>query len=57
MGVAIVPASLQNLQRKGVVYKSLAEVTPLVAIALVWRQFPSLAVQRFVEVARTAINR
>jgi DNA-binding transcriptional LysR family regulator len=57
MGVAIVPASLQNLQRKGVVYKSLAEVTPLVAIALVWRQFPSLAVQRFVEVARTAIDR
>jgi DNA-binding transcriptional LysR family regulator len=56
MGVAIVPASLQNLQRKGVVYKPLAEVTPLVAIALVWRKFPSPAVQRFVEVARTAID-
>jgi DNA-binding transcriptional LysR family regulator len=56
MGVAIVPASLQNLQRKGVVYKPLAEVTPLVAIALVWRKFPSPAVQRFVEVARIAIN-
>jgi DNA-binding transcriptional LysR family regulator len=56
MGVAIVPASLQNLQRKGVVYKPLAEVTPLVAISLVWRKFPSPMVQRFVEVARTAIN-
>jgi len=56
MGVAIVPASLQNLQRKGVVYKPLAEVTPLVAIALVWRKFPSPAVQRFVEVAQTAID-
>jgi DNA-binding transcriptional LysR family regulator len=56
MGVAIVPASLQNLQRKGVVYKPLAEVTPLVAIALVWRKFPSPAVQRFVEVARMAID-
>ncbi len=56
MGVAIVPASLQNLQRKGVVYKPLAEVTPLVAIALVWRKFPSPVVQRFVEVARMAIN-
>jgi DNA-binding transcriptional LysR family regulator len=56
MGVAIVPASLQNLQRKRVVYKSLAEVTPLVAIALVWRKFPPPAVQRFLKVARTAIN-
>lgn len=56
MGVAIVPASLQNLQRQGVVYKPLAEVTPLVAIALVWRKFPSPVVQRFVEVARMAIN-
>ncbi len=56
MGVAIVPASLQNLQRVGVVYKPLAEVTPLVAIALVWRKFPSAAVQRFVEVARTALD-
>jgi DNA-binding transcriptional LysR family regulator len=56
MGVAIVPASLQNLQRKGVVYKPLVEVTPLVAIALVWRKFPSPALQRFVEVARTAID-
>jgi DNA-binding transcriptional LysR family regulator len=56
MGVAIVPASLQNLQRKGVVYKPLAEITPLVAIALVWRKFPSPAVQRFVEVAQMAID-
>jgi len=46
MGVAIVPASLQNLQRIGVVYKTLQEPTPKVAfvadvgvaIAMIWRK-------------------
>lgn len=37
MGVALVPASLQNLQRVGVVYKPLKEATPLVEIAIAWR--------------------
>ncbi|MGV0024945.1 LysR family transcriptional regulator [Phormidesmis priestleyi] len=53
MGVAIVPASLQQLQRPGVTYRPLAEVTPQVAIALIWRQQDrSSTVQRFVEVVR-----
>ena len=52
MGVAIVPASMQNFQRKGVVYKSLPESTCMVAIALIWRNTPTQAVQRFLEVAR-----
>jgi DNA-binding transcriptional LysR family regulator len=53
MGVAIVPASLQNLQRTGVVYKALQEPTPKVAIAVIWRRHdPSAAVQRFLEIAR-----
>jgi DNA-binding transcriptional LysR family regulator len=52
MGVAIVPASMQNFQRKGVVYKSLPESTCMVAIALIWRNAPTQAVQRFLEVAR-----
>ncbi|MBW4454786.1 MAG: LysR family transcriptional regulator [Nostoc indistinguendum CM1-VF10] len=38
MGIAIVPSSLQNLQRAGVVYRALEEKTPLVETAVVWRQ-------------------
>ncbi|MEG4394170.1 LysR family transcriptional regulator [Microcoleus sp. BROC3] len=52
MGVAIVPASMQNFQRSGVVYKALPESTCTVAIALIWRSDPTAAVQRFLEVAR-----
>ncbi|MBE9183643.1 LysR family transcriptional regulator [Microcoleus sp. LEGE 07076] len=52
MGVAIVPASMQNFQRRGVVYKSLPESTCEVAIALIWRHHPAPVVQRFLEVAR-----
>ncbi|MEG4250654.1 LysR family transcriptional regulator [Microcoleus sp. Pol10D4] len=52
MGVAIVPESMQNFQRHGVVYKSLPESTCIVAIALIWRSDPTAAVQRFLEVAR-----
>jgi DNA-binding transcriptional LysR family regulator len=52
MGVAIVPASMQNFQRSGVVYKALPESTSIVAIALIWRSEPTAAVQRFLEVAR-----
>ncbi|MBD2614935.1 MAG: LysR family transcriptional regulator [Nostoc sp. ZfuVER08] len=38
MGIAIVPSSLQNLQRNGVVYRSFEEKTPLVETAIVWRE-------------------
>jgi DNA-binding transcriptional LysR family regulator len=38
IGIALVPASLQNLQRVGVVYRPLLEETPQVEISLVWRQ-------------------
>ncbi|MDX2231451.1 MAG: LysR family transcriptional regulator [Leptolyngbyaceae cyanobacterium bins.349] len=37
MGVALVPASLQNLQRAGIVYKPLEETTPQVEVAIAWR--------------------
>jgi len=53
IGVAIVPASLQNLQRTGVVYRNIAQPTPKVAIAMIWRNnetFPT--VQKFVEIVR-----
>ncbi|AVH63079.1 LysR family transcriptional regulator [Nostoc sp. 'Peltigera membranacea cyanobiont' N6] len=63
MGVAIVPASLQNLQRIGVVYKTLQEPTPKVAfvadvgaaIAMIWRNNEtSPTVLRLVEIVRQA---
>jgi DNA-binding transcriptional LysR family regulator len=38
MGVALVPASLQQLRRTGVVYKPLAEKSPVVEIGLAWRR-------------------
>lgn len=53
MGIALVPASLQNLQRTGVEYRTLQEPTPKAAIALVWRrQDPSPTVQRFLAVVQ-----
>ena len=53
MGVALVPASLQNLQRTGVIYRPVAEPTPKATIALVWRTHDtSPTVQRFLEVVR-----
>lgn len=52
MGVAIVPESMQNFQRRGVVYKPLQESSPIVSIALIWRDNPTPAVQRFLQTAR-----
>jgi DNA-binding transcriptional LysR family regulator len=53
MGVAIVPASLQNLQRTGVIYQNIEESTPKVAIAMIWRRNQtSPTVQRFLKVVR-----
>jgi DNA-binding transcriptional LysR family regulator len=57
MGIAIVPASLQNLQRTGVVYRPMQEQTPKAAIALVWRhQDASPTVQRFLAIAQQVIQ-
>ncbi len=53
MGVAIVPASLQHLQRTKVVYKALQEPTPEVAINMIWqRHNTSPTVQRFLGVVK-----
>jgi DNA-binding transcriptional LysR family regulator len=38
IGVALVPATLQNLSRAGVVYKSLAGVGPKLELAVAWRR-------------------
>jgi DNA-binding transcriptional LysR family regulator len=53
MGIAIVPESLQHLQRTGVLYKAIQEPTSKVAIAMIWRRNDiSSTVQRFLEVVR-----
>lgn len=56
MGVAIVPESMQNFQRLGVVYKPLQESSPIVSIALIWRDNPTPAVLRFLETARNSTD-
>ncbi len=53
LGIAIVPESLQNLQRTGVVYKVVKEATPKTAIAIIWRKNDTSAtVQKFLEIVR-----
>jgi len=53
MGVAIVPESLQNLRRTGVVYKYFVEETPQVSIAMIWRKNDfSVILNKFVRVAQ-----
>lgn len=46
VGVALIPASLENLGRKGVVYKALKETSPLTELGLVWRRSDPLATLR-----------
>lgn len=53
IGVALVPESLKQLARRGVVYRPLAERPPAVEIALAWRRADdSPLVQAFVGEAR-----
>jgi len=53
MGVALIPRSLRNLKRTGVVYKSLKEKSPMSEIHLAWRIGDSLpALQLFLRLAR-----
>jgi DNA-binding transcriptional LysR family regulator len=56
LGVALIPASLTNLQRTGVTYKALKGPSPLTEIHLAWRRGDDLpALRLFVETAvRTA---
>jgi DNA-binding transcriptional LysR family regulator len=57
MGIALVPASLQNLQRSGVVYKPLQTVTPQVETAIVWQiDNPSVVLREFLQVVRLYVN-
>jgi DNA-binding transcriptional LysR family regulator len=58
MGIAIVPASLQNLQRMGVVYRAIAQATPLVETAVVWKAEEITPVlEQFLTVVRKITSR
>jgi len=53
MGVALVPQSLRNLRRTGVVYRPLTEAVPAIETGLVWRtQAVSPVLSGFIEIAR-----
>jgi DNA-binding transcriptional LysR family regulator len=57
IGVAIVPASIENLQRTGVVYKPLKEQTPQSAIALIHtKKQQSTTVKRFIDIVEEIAN-
>ncbi len=58
MGVALVPASLQNLQRTGVVYRVVQDLTPRVTTAAIWRrEDASLVLHAFLEGVREIAQR
>lgn len=55
LGVALIPASLTNLQRTGVTYKFLKGGSPLTEVHLVWRRGDELpALRTFIDVATQA---
>ncbi|HVY07545.1 MAG TPA: LysR family transcriptional regulator [Burkholderiales bacterium] len=55
LGVALIPASLMNLRRTGVTYKSLQGGSPMMEIHLAWRRGDDLpALRMFVDVATAA---
>jgi len=57
MGVALVPASLRHMRRTGVVYRALAEASPLMELGVAWRDGDEEpAVTAFVAHARAAFN-
>jgi DNA-binding transcriptional LysR family regulator len=51
IGVALIPASMEHLGRTGVVYRALAEKSPLTEVGVAWRRGDDLAtLQMFLEV-------
>ena len=51
IGVTLVPASLQNLQRTGVVYKHVEGMSPEIELGVVWpRDAPSAVLRAFLGV-------
>jgi DNA-binding transcriptional LysR family regulator len=57
MGVALVPASLRNLHRRGVVYKPVRGLSPTVALGVIWRaEDPSPVLSSFLKVAKASFQ-
>lgn len=55
IGIALVPASVQNLQRRGVIYKAIQEATPKAEIAVIWLSNDlSSVLHQFLSVVRSA---
>ena len=57
MGVALVPASLRNLRRRGVIYKPVDGLSPTVELGMVWRRDdPGAVLRSFVRVVRDGVQ-
>jgi DNA-binding transcriptional LysR family regulator len=57
IGVALVPASLRNLRRRGVVYKPVYGLSPTVELGMVWRSDdPGADLHSFVRVVRDGVQ-
>lgn len=53
VGISLLPANAQNLQRTGVVFRLIQEQSPIFQIAMVWRRNDSsIILHNFLEVAR-----
>lgn len=58
MGVAIIPSSLQNLQRSGVVYRPILEEVPIIETAVIWQQNNlTPIVENFLQFTQKAISK
>lgn len=56
IGVALVPASLRNLPRAGVIYKTIRNLSPTVEMGIVWRRNdPGVVLSSFLRVARESL--
>lgn len=56
MGISLVPESLRNLHRSGVIYRDIVERTSMISLAMAWRRNESnLSVPVFLETVRQYI--
>ena len=57
LGVALVPASLRHMRRRGVVYRPLRQDSPLLTVLLAWRSASrSACLAHFVATARASVR-
>ena len=57
LGVALVPASLRHMRRRGVVYRPLRQDSPLLTVLLAWRSASrSACLAQFVATARASVR-